>query len=71
MKKATLGFILVTVIIDIIGMGLIIPIVPDLIHELTRLDTSGSALFAGFLAATYAISISSSFITIFLSSFIP
>lgn len=54
MKKAALGFIFVTVLIDIIGIGLIIPIVPDLIHELTGLDNSGSALFGGFLAATYA-----------------
>ena len=53
-KKAAIIFIFATVLIDIIGIGLIIPVIPDLINELTGLDNSASALFGGLLAATYA-----------------
>lgn len=53
-QKAALGFIFVTVLIDIIGIGIIIPVVPALINELTGLDNSESAFFGGLLGATYA-----------------
>ena len=43
-KKAALGFIFVTLLIDVIGIGLIIPVMPDLIIELnggTNAEASG------------------------------
>ncbi len=54
-KQAALIFIFITVLIDILGIGLIIPVVPALIAELTGFDNSTSSLFGGILAATYAI----------------
>ncbi len=54
-KQAALIFIFITVLIDIIGIGLIIPVVPALIKEITGLSTSEASFFGGMLAATYAI----------------
>lgn len=53
-KQAAVRFIFITILIDIIGIGIIIPIVPDLIQELTNLGNSEAAVYGGFLAATYA-----------------
>lgn len=54
-KKAALGFIFITVLIDIIGIGLILPIVPELIIELTDSTVSEAAFLGGLLTATYAV----------------
>ncbi len=54
-KNAALGFIFVTVLIDIVGIGLIIPIIPNLIMELTDVTNSEAAIIGGSLAATYAV----------------
>lgn len=53
-KQAALIFIFITVLIDILGIGLIIPVVPALINELTGYNNSESAFFGGLLGATYA-----------------
>jgi DHA1 family tetracycline resistance protein-like MFS transporter len=53
-KQAAIIFIFITVLIDIIGIGIIIPVVPALINELTGLNTSESAFLGGLLGATYA-----------------
>lgn len=53
-RQAALAFIFATVLIDIIGIGLIIPIIPSLIEELTGFSNSQSSIYGGFLAATYA-----------------
>lgn len=54
-KKAALGFIFITILIDIVGIGLIIPIVPELIIELTDKTVSEAAFIGGLLTATYAV----------------
>lgn len=54
-KQAAVGFIFVTVLIDIMGIGIIIPIIPELIQELTNFSNSESAFYGGLLAATYAV----------------
>lgn len=54
-KQAALGFIFITILIDIIGIGLIIPIVPELIIELTDKSVSEAAFVGGLLTATYAV----------------
>lgn len=54
-KQAALGFIFITILIDIVGIGLIIPIVPELIMELTDKSNSEAAFIGGLLTATYAI----------------
>jgi len=50
-----MGFIFVTLLIDVIGWGIIIPVIPNLIKELTGTDTSGAAEYGGWLTAAFAI----------------
>ena len=48
-------FIIVTLLLDSIGIGIIIPIMPDLVQELTGGTIGSAALWGGFLATTYAV----------------
>ncbi|WP_026763349.1 TCR/Tet family MFS transporter [Sediminibacterium salmoneum] len=55
-KKAAVGFIFITILIDVIGIGLIIPVVPKLIEELLHnVKTSEVAEYGGWLTFSYAI----------------
>lgn len=47
-------FVFLTVCIDSMGIGIIIPVLPDLIREVTSLDYSGAALWGGWMAFSYA-----------------
>ena len=53
--KAALGFIFVTLVIDVIGFGIIIPVVPDLIMELIDGEVSDASVYGAFLTFSYAI----------------
>lgn len=53
-NKAALGFIFTTVLIDVIGLGIIIPVVPDLIRQLTGKGLSRAAELNGLLTFAYA-----------------
>jgi DHA1 family tetracycline resistance protein-like MFS transporter len=50
-----LYFIAFTVLLDVIGFGLIIPILPKLLVELTGKGLSQAAIYGGWLAFLYAI----------------
>ncbi len=52
--NAALGFIFTTVLIDVIGLGIIVPVVPDLIRELTGKGLSRAAELNGLLTFAYA-----------------
>lgn len=56
MSKRTpaIGFILVTILIDIIGIGIIIPVIPSLIQDLGKESISESARIGGLLSMAYA-----------------
>jgi DHA1 family tetracycline resistance protein-like MFS transporter len=55
-RKAAIGFIFITLLIDVTGLGLIIPVVPKLIEQLLHTtDISKVALFGGLLTFSYAI----------------
>jgi len=54
-RNAALGFIFVTILIDVIGMGIIIPVLPVLIKQLIGGDNSQAALYAGLLGLSYAV----------------
>ena len=54
-KQAAIGFIFITLLIDVIGLGIIIPVIPALIMELTDLEESQAAPIGGWLMSTYAI----------------
>ena len=53
-KSAAIGFIFITMLIDIIGIGIIIPVIPKLLQELNHSDISEAAKLGGWLAFTYA-----------------
>jgi MFS transporter, DHA1 family, tetracycline resistance protein len=54
-RPAALGFIFVTLLIDVIGFGIIIPVVPDLITELIHGDLSQASKYGGWLMVSYAV----------------
>lgn len=53
-KNAAMGFIFITLLIDITGWGIIIPVVPKLIEELINGDISQAAKYGGWLSFAYA-----------------
>jgi DHA1 family tetracycline resistance protein-like MFS transporter len=55
--KPALGFIFVTLLIDVTGFGVIIPVIPKLLQELIGGEASISlaATYGGWLVAAYAI----------------
>ena len=54
-KQAAIGFIFITMLIDITGWGIIIPVIPKLIKELIHSDISEAAKYGGWLTFAYAI----------------
>ena len=52
--RAARIFVLLTVLIDATGMGLIFPVMPDLLEELTGQNLSGAAVWGGVLGTAYA-----------------
>jgi MFS transporter, DHA1 family, tetracycline resistance protein len=48
-------FIVLTVMIDAMGIGLIIPVMPDLIEEVQAANLSRAALWGGVLATAFAV----------------
>ncbi len=48
-------FIVVTITIDAMGFGLIMPVMPDLIREVMSVDLADAALWGGILAAAFAV----------------
>jgi len=54
-KQAAIGFIFITMLIDITGWGIIIPVIPKLIKELIHGDISEAAKIGGWLTFAYAI----------------
>ena len=53
-KQAAMSFIFITLLIDITGWGIIIPVVPKLIKELIHADISEAAKYGGWLGFAYA-----------------
>jgi len=53
-RPPALGFIFITLLIDVIGLGIIIPVVPKLIEELTGEGLSRASEYSGWLTFAYA-----------------
>ena len=54
-KKAAVGFIFLTLVIDIVGLGIIIPVIPQLIEGLLHThDLSKASLYGGWMTFLYA-----------------
>ena len=54
-KNLPLTFIFITVVIDAMGIGLILPVMPDLIREVHGGDLGQAALWGGILTTVYAV----------------
>ena len=54
-RKAATGFIFITILIDVIGFGVIIPVFPKLITQLTHANMSTVSQWGGLLAFAYAV----------------
>jgi DHA1 family tetracycline resistance protein-like MFS transporter len=54
-QRLALTFILATVTLDAIGIGLIFPVMPDLIEDVTGRPLAEAALWGGVLATSFAV----------------
>ncbi|MFY9247112.1 MAG: MFS transporter, partial [Roseicyclus sp.] len=54
-RRLPVLFILITVTIDAMGIGLILPVMPDLIRAVRGASLADAALWGGMLSAVYAV----------------
>jgi DHA1 family tetracycline resistance protein-like MFS transporter len=54
-RGASVRFILITLVIDALGFGLVVPIVPSLVLKLSGLTVSGASMWVGLLLTAYAL----------------
>lgn len=54
-RSAAVGFIFITLLLDVIGFGIIIPVIPKLIMGLSGKDLSHASQIGGWLMFAYAI----------------
>jgi MFS transporter, DHA1 family, tetracycline resistance protein len=53
-SRLTLTCILITILIDMIGVGIIVPVLPELLEELTGGSVAQAAVIGGYLVFAYA-----------------
>ncbi|MDB5010582.1 MAG: Tetracycline resistance protein class [Mucilaginibacter sp.] len=53
-QSAALGFIFITIFIDVLGLGIIIPVLPKLLETLGHVDVSTASKYSGWLTFVYA-----------------
>ncbi|HYO22018.1 MAG TPA: TCR/Tet family MFS transporter [Flavisolibacter sp.] len=53
-RSAAMGFIFITLLIDVIGFGIIIPVMPGLIEELAHVNISEASKIGGWLLFAFA-----------------
>lgn len=53
-RKPALGFIFITLFLDILGIGLIIPVLPDLVKSFRGNDIADAASMVGWLTSVFA-----------------
>lgn len=54
-RKPALGFIFVTAVMDVIALGLMIPVLPNLVKRLAHGDTAHAAFWVGIFASTWGL----------------
>jgi MFS transporter, DHA1 family, tetracycline resistance protein len=54
-KKLPVIFLFMTVMLDAMGIGLVMPVMPDLLLDLGSTDLSTAAMWGGVLAATFSV----------------
>ena len=53
-RQAAIGFIFITLLIDVMGWGLIIPVMPDLISQLKHIPINEASSYGAWLLSVYA-----------------
>ena len=54
-KRLAFTFVIITLTIDAIGIGLIIPVMPDLLQQIEGGDLGNAAIWGGILATVFAV----------------
>jgi MFS transporter, DHA1 family, tetracycline resistance protein len=54
-RKAAIAFILITLLIDILGIGIVIPVLPELVKAFVGGDSSTAGFYVGTIGATYSL----------------
>jgi MFS transporter, DHA1 family, tetracycline resistance protein len=54
-RKAAIAFILITLLIDILGIGIVIPVLPELVKSFVGGDASTAGFYVGTIGATYSL----------------
>jgi len=55
-RKAAVNFIFITVLLDVIGFGIILPVLPELLAELKGISINEASIYGGYLLFAFAIS---------------
>lgn len=54
-RRLSIYFLLMTVVIDAMGIGIIMPVMPDLIRDLLDTNLSQAAVWGGILSSSFAV----------------
>lgn len=54
-RKAALGFIFATALMDVLSLGIMIPVLPNLVKELAGGDTASASLWVGLFGTVWAL----------------
>ncbi len=54
-SRASVAFILVTVTLDVLAIGMVIPVLPKLVESFVAGDTSRAAVMFGYMSLTFAL----------------
>ncbi|TCP44174.1 TCR/Tet family MFS transporter [Rhodovulum marinum] len=54
-NRLPITFVLITLVLDAIGIGLILPVMPDLIRDIEGVDVSQAAVWGGILMTSFAV----------------
>ena len=54
-KDAAIGFIFATLLLDVIGFGIIIPVLPRLLSEMLGIGINEASKYGGYLLFAFAV----------------
>ena len=54
-RNAAIGFIFITLLIDVIGFGIIIPVLPKLLAEMNHISINEASKYGGYLLFSFAL----------------
>jgi len=54
-RRAAVAFVLVTLLLDAIGFGIVVPIMPELVRQLAHVEAGAASVMVGWLIATFAL----------------